>query len=133
METSASFEARSAPSSYPTLGFTYSDADAEGVDIEQKQFGISPGGLVRFGYAATEMLEVGLDLNVSYEDLEVEGDDADGWEIAIGPYIGANFPLNDSATLYLGPILSLRYVHTEADPLRSMLSNCWWVGSSSGS
>jgi len=98
------------------LGFTYSDADFENVDVDQKRFGISPGGLVRFGYAATEMVEAGIDFNVSYEDVEIEGSDADGWEIGVGPYVGLNFPVNAASTVVLGPSLSLRYVHSEVDP-----------------
>jgi hypothetical protein len=99
------------------LGFTYSDGDADGADIDRKRFGISPGGLVRFGYAATEMVEAGVDFNVEYVDIEVQGADTDGWEIGVGPYVGLNFPLNSDATLLLGPSLSLRYIHSEVDPI----------------
>jgi hypothetical protein len=96
-------------------GFSYTSLDAEGVDIEMNDFGLTPGGSARFGYAIDERIECGLDLSAEYEKVDIEGSDADAWLWGIGPYIGANFAINEAKTLLLGPSLRLGYTRLNSD------------------
>lgn len=96
---------------------SYSDLNADGADIQETRFAITPGGAVRAGYAVTELVELGLDLDVEYRKLEVAGVDDDGWQLGVGPYGALNFALNDFGTLVMGPSLALRYRHLDGDDL----------------
>lgn len=95
------------------LAYAYSQLEEEGVDIERNDFAIAPGGSVRVGYALTEAIELGGDLAVAYQDVDVQGSSSHGWSLAVGPYIAGNFPVNAARTAVLSPSLFLGYNHED--------------------
>lgn len=96
-------------------GFSYSNLDVEGVDIETTEFSIGPSGNVRVGYVATELFEVGVNFSVSHVDLEVEDVDTDATSWLLGPYAELNFPINEDGTAVFAPGLGLAFTSTEGE------------------
>lgn len=95
--------------------FSYTDLDAEDVDIEETDFAITPGGSLRVGFAITELVEAGLDFDAEYNEIEVAGSDEDAWVLGVGPYGALNFALNRANTIFMGPSLALKYRHLDSD------------------
>ena len=100
---------------------TGAESKVEDMETDTTAINIANGTTLQVGKALSEEIEVGVQLGLSFVELEFDDDFGDdefeSTLLSIMPYLSANIPIGDSGSLYASPVLGLGYLGAFGDGL----------------